>query len=124
MMKGDVSMGVLGRWLILTFCIAVTSYLVKGFYVESLASALAAGAILGLLNILFKPILLLLTLPINLLTLGFFTLIINAFLLKMVSGVVPGFEVKGFWPALLGGFIISILNWILRSILEKDGRGV
>lgn len=123
-MKGDVSMGVLGRWLILTFCIAVTSYLVKGFYVESLASALAAGAILGLLNILFKPILLLLTLPINLLTLGFFTLIINAFLLKMVSGVVPGFEVKGFWPALLGGFIISILNWILRSILEKDGRGV
>lgn len=115
-------MGVLGRWFILTFSIAVTSYLVKGFYVESLGSALAAGAILGLLNILFKPVLLLLTLPINLLTLGLFTLIINAFLLKMVSGVVPGFEVKGFWPALFGGFIISTLNWILRSLLEKDHR--
>lgn len=112
-------MGLLGRWLILTFSIAVTSYLVKGFEIHGLASALIAAGILGILNLFLRPILLLLTLPINILSLGLFTFFINAFLLKMVSGVVPGFEIKGFLPAIIAGLIISIISWVTNAILSK-----
>ncbi len=115
-------MGILLRWVILTFCIAISSYLIDGFYVESVWSAFMAGAILGLLNTFFKPILILLTLPVNLLTLGLFTLVINAFLIKMVSGVVPGMEIQGLGPAILGGLVISLLNWALNKILEPGNR--
>lgn len=115
-------MGLLWRWVVLTFSIAVASYLVKGFQVESLFSALLAGAILGFLNLFFKPILILLTLPINILTLGLFTLVINAILLKMASGIVPGFEIVGFWPALLAGLLISIVNWAVNLILSDRSK--
>jgi len=104
--------------VVLTFSIAVASYLVKGFEVENLFSALFAGAFLGFLNLFFKPILILLTLPINILTLGLFTFVINAVLLKMASGIVPGFEIIGFWPALVGAFLISIVNWVVNLILS------
>jgi putative membrane protein len=66
--------------------------------------------------------LLILTLPINILTLGLFTFIINAFLLKMVSGVIPGFEVYGFWTAVFGSLIISVVSWLLNSFISDRGR--
>jgi len=90
---------------------------VKGFF-----SAFFAAAILGVLNAFFRPILIILTLPINILTLGLFTFIINALLLKMASGVISGFDVRGFWAAVFGSVIISIVSWALNSFISPKGR--
>jgi len=115
-------MGLLVRWLILTAAIMVASYLIQGIEVNGFFSAFFAAAILGVLNVFFRPILLILTLPINILTLGFFTFIINAVLLKMASGVISGFVVHGFWSAVFGGFIISVVSWLLNSFINDQGR--
>jgi len=114
--------GLLIRWLILTISIILTSYLYDGIYVASFSSALFAALVLGILNALFRPILLLITLPINILTLGLFTFVINALLLKMVSGVVAGFYVHGFWSAVFGSLIISLASWLLSSFVSDRGR--
>ena len=113
--------GVLIRWLVLTISIILTSYLVDGIYVESFFSALFAALVLGILNALFRPLLIVITLPINILTLGLFTFVINALLLKMVSGVVPGFYVYGFWSAVFGSLIISLVSWLLSSFVSDRG---
>lgn len=115
-------MGLLLRWLILTVAIIIASYLLEGINVSGFFSAFFAAAILGILNALFRPILILLTLPINILSLGLFTFIINALMLKMVSGVIPGFEVHGFWTAILGSLIISVISWLLNSFISDRGR--
>ena len=121
-MKGIDMEGIIIRWLILTFAIIVTSYLMDGIHAAGFFSAFFAAAILGVLNMFFRPIILLLTLPINILSLGLFTFIINAFLLMMVSGVISGFEVKGFWPAVFGSLLISIVSWLLNSFINNKGR--
>ncbi|MCF8052803.1 MAG: phage holin family protein, partial [Desulfobacterales bacterium] len=84
-------------------------------------SAFFAAAILGILNAFFRPILILLTLPINILTLGLFTFVINAIMLMMVSGVITGFTVRGFGPALLGSLLISLVSWLLTSLISERG---
>ena len=114
--------GLLIRWLLLTISIIVTSYLVDGIHVTSFFAAFFAAAVLGILNALFRPILIVITLPINILTLGLFTFVINALLLKMASGVVPGFYVEGFWSAVFGSLIISLVSWMLNSFVNERGR--
>ena len=106
----------------LTAAILLAAYLVSGIAVHGFWSAFLAAAILGILNAFFRPILLILTLPLNILTLGLFTFVINAFLLKMVSGVISGFEVHGFWPAVLGSVVISIVSWVLSSFVNERGK--
>ena len=115
-------MGILLRWLILTAAILIASHVIEGIEVHGVWSAFLGAAFLGILNALFRPILIILTLPLNILTLGLFTFVINAFLLKMVSGVISGFEVHGFWPAVFGSFIISIVSWLLSSFVNERGR--
>jgi len=105
------------KWLILTLSIMGASYIIDGIEVKGFFSAFFAAAILGILNIFFKPILLLLTLPVNILTLGLFTFVINAILLMMVSGVIKGFVVSGFWSAVFGSIVISIISWVLNEIV-------
>ena len=114
--------GLLVRWLLLTLAIILTSYLGIGIYVRSFFSAFFAAMVLGVLNALFRPILILITLPINILTLGLFTFVINAVLLLMVSGLVPGFYVYGFWAALFGSLVISLVSWLLSSFVNEKGR--
>jgi len=114
--------GLLIRWLILTAAITVASYLMDGIEVRGFFSALGAAAILGVLNAFFRPILILLTLPINVLSLGLFTFVINAMLLKMVSGVIDGFQVYGFWSAVFGSLVISLVSWFLSSFVNARGR--
>ncbi|MCE5336646.1 MAG: phage holin family protein [Desulfobacteraceae bacterium] len=114
--------GLLLRWVLLTVAIMLTPYLVGGIYVSGFFSALFAAMILGILNALFRPVLLILTLPINIVTLGLFTFVINALLLLMVAGVVPGFHVQGFWAAVLGSIVISIVSWLLSSFINEKGR--
>ncbi len=115
-------MGLMIRWLILTAAITIASYLIGGIEVKGFFSAFLAAAILGVLNVFFKPILLILTLPINILTLGLFTFIINAVILKMASGVISGFQVHGFWSAIFGALVISLVNWLLTSFINEQGR--
>ena len=114
--------GILVRWLVLTAAIIVASYLLDGIQVRGFFSAFFAAAILGVLNAFFRPILIILTLPINILTLGLFTFIINALLLKMASGVISGFDVQGFWAAVFGSIIISVVSWALNSFISPKGR--
>ena len=114
--------GILIRWLVLTVAILLTAYLMNGIEVRGFISAFFAAAILGILNAFFRPILLILTLPINVLSLGLFTFIINAMLLMMVSGVISGFEVKGFWSAVFGSLLISLVSWVLSSFINEKGR--
>ncbi len=114
--------GILVRWLVLTAAIVFSSYLISGIQVKGFFSALFAAAILGILNVFFRPVLIILTLPINILTLGLFTFVINALMLKMASGVISGFEVHGFWAAVFGALVISAFNWILHSLVNERGR--
>jgi putative membrane protein len=114
--------GLLARWLILTLAILAAAYVIEGIQVSGFLSALFAAAVLGILNAFFRPILLILTLPINILSMGLFTFVINALLLMMASGVIAGFHVRGFWSAILGSLIISLVNWFLSSFLEDLRR--
>ena len=114
--------GLLIRWLILTAAIMMASYLIDGIEVDGFFSAFFAAAILGILNAFFRPILIILTLPITILTLGLFTFVINALLLKFASGLISGFEVYGFWAAILGSLVISAVNWLLSSFVNSKGK--
>ena len=113
--------GIFLRWLILTFAIIATSYLIDGIQVSGFLSAFFAAAILGILNSFFRPILLILTLPVNILSLGLFTFVINALMLMMVSGVISGFKVYGFWSAVFGSLLISLVSWLLTSFISERG---
>ena len=113
--------GLFLRWLILTIAILITSYLMDGIQVAGFFSAFFAAAILGILNAFFRPVLLIITLPLNVLSLGLFTFVINAVLLMMVSGVIPGFKVAGFWSAVFGSLFISLISWFITSFINERG---
>ncbi len=114
--------GIVLRWLTLTGAIVLASYLLEGIHISSFMSAIGAAAILGILNAFFRPIALLLTLPINILSLGLFTFVVNAVMLKMASGVVSGFDVEGFWTSLFGALIISLVSWGLNTYISENGQ--
>jgi putative membrane protein len=114
--------GLFLRWLISTLSILITAFLMDGLYISGFFAAFFAAAILGILNAFFRPVIILLTLPINILSLGLFTFVINAILLMMVSGVIPGFHVAGFWSALFGALLISVVSWLLTSLINEKGR--
>ena len=107
------------RWLTSTGAIVLTSYLLNGIQIDGFPAAFMAAAILGILNALIRPIALLITLPINILTLGFFTFVINALMLQMVSSIISGFEVHGFGSAVLGSLMISVISWLLNSFVDR-----
>jgi putative membrane protein len=121
-LKGGVMRGMLVRWVILTGSVLIASYLIDGIRVSGFGSAVGAAAVLGLLNVFFKPLLFVFTLPINILTFGLFTFVINAVLLMMASGVIGGFEVDGFWTSVIGSLVISFINWLLVSFITPAGR--
>ncbi|MFW5930837.1 MAG: phage holin family protein [Desulfosalsimonas sp.] len=111
----------LAKWLILTAAVMLAAWLIENIEVSGLVAAFFAAAAIGLLNLFFRPVLLLLTLPINIMTLGLFTFVINALMLKIAS-LIPGFTVTGFWSTVLGAVVISAVNWILNSLLEDARR--
>jgi putative membrane protein len=114
--------GLFIRWLMLTLAILAAAYLLPGITVSGFFSAFFAAATLGVLNALFRPILLLVTLPLNILTLGLFTFVINALMLMMASGVIGGFHVNGFWSAVGGSLIISAVSWLTTSLINDRGH--
>ena len=108
-------MTILLNWLLATLAIIIAAYIVPGVTLEGFLPALVAAVILGLVNAILRPILIILTLPINIITLGLFTLVINALLIMLTSSLVPGFKVHGFWPAVLFGVVLFFVNWALRG---------
>ena len=98
------------KWLALALAIMFVGWIVPGITVSSFATALIASVAIALVNLVIKPILVFLTLPINILTLGIFILFINALLFMFVAYLIPGVEVDGFWSAFLGAIILSILS--------------
>ena len=114
--------GLMIRWITVTFAIAIAAYLLDGIEVSGFLSAFFAAAMLGILNAIFRPIALVLTLPINVLTLGFFTFVINAAMLKMASALIPGFEVHGFWTAIFGSLIISVVSFAMNTLISEKGH--
>lgn len=115
-------MHLLIRWLINAAALLALPYLFTSIQVESIQVALIAALVLGLLNALIRPILIVLTLPINILTLGLFTFVINGFLFYLVAQFVKGFSVAGFWPAVFGAIVFSVLSWALSSMLPGPKR--
>ena len=111
-------MGIITKLLITIFGLLLVSYFVPGIEVVSFYSALIVALVLGVFNIIIKPILILLTLPITLLTLGLFTFVINAALFWLASIFVSGFSVDGFIPAFIGAFVLALLNWLAEKITE------
>jgi putative membrane protein len=110
---------ILTRWLTLTAAILLAAYLLDGIRIAGFFSALGAAALLGIFNAVLRPIAILLTLPLNVMTLGLFTFVINAVLLKLVSGVIRGFDVVGFWPAVFGSLVISAVSWALNTFIRE-----
>jgi putative membrane protein len=93
----------------------VSGRLISGVRIDSFGTSLVVAIILGLVNAIIKPILVILTLPINVLTLGLFSLVINAIVVLIVDALVPGFEVGGFWAAVLFSIVLSVVSMILSS---------
>ena len=114
--------GLLIRWLTVTCAIAIAAYLLDGIRVSGFLAAFFAAAILGILNAFFRPIALILTLPINILSLGFFTFVINAAMLKMASALIPGFDVHGFWTAIFGSLIVSTVSFGINVFISEKGE--
>ena len=114
--------GLLIRWMIQTLAIMAAAWLIDGIEIHGLGSALIAAAVLGVLNALLRPLLILFTLPLTILSLGLFTFVINAVLLLMTSGVSRGFVVHGFWSAVAGSLIISLVSWLINSMINDQGK--
>ena len=112
-------MQILVRWLLNALVIVVAAYILPGVAVSGFVVALLIAVVLGLLNAVIKPLLVILTLPINIVTLGLFTLVINAFLIWLTSIIIPGFSVSGFGYAILFGIVLSIVGYIVNRIFNK-----
>lgn len=104
-------MGFLINWLISGLAIVIAAYLLPGIKLTGFFAALVTALVLGLINAIIKPVLLLLTLPINILTLGLFTLVINALLILLTSKIVPGFQVDGFLWAVAFSVVLALVNF-------------
>lgn len=109
------------HWAVLTLLLWVASHVFKGISYSSPGALWVAALLLGLVNAIVRPILVLLTLPLTILTLGLFLLVINALMLMLVSAVVKGFEVKGFWTALFASLLIAVLSFFLDVALFGGG---
>jgi putative membrane protein len=118
----------MGRKLLILFtklainalALLVIDAMFQGIRLENNRATIAAAVVLALVNTYLRPLVVVLTLPINILTLGFFTLVINALMLMLVSWLIPTFHVEGFWTALGGALVISIISFLLNWFLRPD----
>jgi putative membrane protein len=116
-------MRLVATWIVNALALLALPYIFDSIRVDSFFTALVTALVLGLLNTLIRPLLLVLTLPINLITLGLFTFVINGFLFWVVASFVHGFIVAGFWPAVGGAIAYGLISWALSSlILSKPGE--
>lgn len=110
-------------WIINAAALFAVPYLMHSVNVTSIGAALVAALLLGLVNTLVRPVLLLLTLPVTVLSLGLFIFVINGFMFWLVAKVVEGFHVDSFGSAILGALLYSVISWALSTLLLKDNDG-
>ncbi len=111
---------ILLRWFITTLAIFALPYFVHGITVNSILTAIIVAACLAFLNMVVKPVITILTLPINILTLGLFSLVINGAFFWFVAQIIQGFSVTGFKAAIIGALVITIINWIIGKFIHHD----
>ena len=114
-------MKLLLKWLLSATALLLVAYLYSGVEVKSFTGALVAALVIGLFNTVLRPVLVVLTLPVTMLTLGLFILVINGLMFWVVAQLVGGFHVAGFWSAVGGALLYSIVSWALSTLLLKSG---
>ncbi len=107
-------------WIVTALSLLITAYLVPGLTIDGASAAAVGAIILGLVNAIVKPLLILLTLPLTFLTLGLFLLVVNAMTLGLVGYFTPGFTIDGFFPALIGSIVLSLVSGFLGNVLNKE----
>ena len=113
-------MRILLVWLVNALALIAVAYLLPSITVSSFTSALIAALILGLVNAVIRPVLVVLTLPVTIVTLGLFIFVINALLFWLVGSILDGFRVQGFGGALIGSILFSLVSWLLSAIVLRD----
>ncbi|MBP5986107.1 MAG: phage holin family protein [Azonexus sp.] len=112
-------LNLIAAWIVNALALLALPYVIPSIQVAGFGTALLVAVVLGLVNTLLRPLLILLTLPATLLTLGLFIFVINALLFQLAGYLVDGFNVGGFWPALLGSLAYSLISWLLSAILLR-----
>lgn len=107
------------KWVLFALAIMLTAWLIPGIMVESFPTALLAAFVMAIINVFIKPFLLIITLPVNILTLGIFTFILNTLLFMLMGYFVPGVEIDGFWSALLGSLMLAFLGGIIYQVPDS-----
>ncbi|HOV20517.1 phage holin family protein [Ottowia sp.] len=112
-------MGLILNWVLSALALLGVAYLYSGVTVASFGAAMWAALVIGLLNVLLRPVLVVLTIPITIVTLGLFLFVINALMFWAASGLLQGFHVKDFWAALIGSLIYSALRLLIDAVLQR-----
>ncbi len=113
-------MRIILHWILISVAVFATSKIISGVILDPIWTALIVGACLTLFNMFIKPIVNIITLPINALTLGIFSLVLNGALFWYLGTLIKGFEVKGFYAAFVGALLVSIINWLLKKVFHYD----
>lgn len=112
-------MKLLVKWLLSAVALLIVAYLYSGVQVSSFGSAMIAALVIGLLNTVLRPVLVVLTLPVTILTVGLFLFVVNGLMFWAASGLLNGFHVAGFWAAMLGALIYSLLGLVIESFVSR-----
>jgi putative membrane protein len=110
------------KWIVNSTALLVVAHIVSGVTLDNWRTVFVAALVLGLLNAFLRPVLIFLTLPVTVLTLGLFTLFINAFLFYMAAHLVRGFHVAGYWQAFVAAFVFSLISFLLSLVLGSGSR--
>jgi len=114
--------GFILRWFMSSLALLAVTYIVKGIQITNITTVFVAALILGIINAFLRPLIILVTLPINILTWGLLTFIINGFLFYLVSKIVKGFSIANFWTAFFGALLYSVISLLLNILVNKEGR--
>ena len=115
-------MNFLVKVLISALAVMVSQYILPGVHVDSFITGIMVALLLGLFNATIKPVLVILTLPITVVTLGFFLLVINVFVINLTAGILDGFTVDGFWWAVIFSFVLSFVTSVFTGVEDKDKK--
>ncbi len=113
-------MKIILHWIIISFSVLVATRIISGINVSPLWVVLIVGACLTLFNMFIKPVISILTLPLNIVTLGLFSLVVNGLLFWYLGTIVKGFTVSGFYSAFIGALFVSVINWMLKKVFNFD----
>jgi len=114
--------GLLIRWVTTAFALWLTGLIVKGIEIDGIGPLFFAAVVLGVFNAVLRPLVLVITFPINLITLGLFTFVINGAMLKLTGDVVRGFSVQSFWSAVVGALLLSVFSFMINLFISDAGR--